>query len=111
MAKKDTARESQLVEGRKLLDQWGVTLAGLQSQSLSLAALTERVGQHPAADVALAALLGDYPTQEAAQTLVSWEEKTSNKNARREIHRSLYKLSQKGIQPERAVGQAGDGAM
>ena len=106
MAKKDTARESQLVEGRKLLDQWGVTLAGLQSQSLSLAALTERVGQHPAADVALAALLGDYPTQEAAQTLVSWEEKTSNKNARREIHRSLYKLSQKGIQPERAVEQA-----
>jgi len=37
---------------------------------------------------------------------VSWEEKTSNKNARREIHRSLYKLSQKGIQPERAVEQA-----
>ncbi len=105
MAKKDTARESQLTAGKKLLDQWGLSLAGLQSQHLSLAALTERVGQHPAADLALAALLGDYPTQEAAQTLVSWENKTTDKNARREIHRSLYKLSQKGIQPEREAQQ------
>lgn len=106
MAKKDTARESQLAEGKKLLDQWGLSLAGLQTQSLSIAALTERVGQHPAADLALAALLGDYPTQDAAQTLVSWEGKTADKNARREIHRALYKLSQKGIQPERVVEQA-----
>lgn len=106
MAKKDAARESQLAEGKKLLDQWGVSLSGLQSQTLSLATLTERVGQHPAADLALAALLGDYPTQEAAQTLVSWEEKTTDKNARREIHRSLYKLLQKGVQPERAGEQA-----
>lgn len=106
MAKKDAARESQLAEGKKLLDQWGVNLAGVQSQSTSLVSLTERVGQHPAADLALAALLGDYPTPEAAQTLVSWEEKTQDKHARREIHRSLYKLSQKGIKPERAVEQA-----
>jgi len=106
MAKKDPARESQLAEGKKLLGQWGVSLAGLQSQSVSLSTLTERVGQHPAADLALAALLGDHPTQEAAQTLVSWEDKTADKNARREIHRSLYKLSQKGIQPERAAEQA-----
>jgi hypothetical protein len=89
-----------------LLEQWGVSLAGIQSQGVNLAALTEHVGQNPAADVALAALLGDYPTQESAQTLASWEEKTHDKNARREIHRSLYKLSQKGIQPERAVAQA-----
>ena len=106
MAKKDTARDSQLVEGKKLLEQWGISLAGVQNHSVSLTALTERVGQNPAADVALAALLGDYLTRESAQTLVSWEEKTHDKNARREIHRSLYKLSQKGIQPERAVEQA-----
>ena len=105
MAKKDTARESQLAEGKKLLEQWGLSLSGLQSHSLSVASLTERVGQDPAADIALAALLGDYAMQEAAQALVSWEEKTHDKNARREIHRSLYKLSQKGIQPERAVQQ------
>lgn len=106
MAKKDAARESQLTEGKKLLEQWGVSLAGLQNQSVGLAALTERVGQNPAADVALAALLGDYPTQESAQALASWEEKTHDKHARREIHRSLYKLSQKGIQPERAIEHA-----
>ena len=106
MAKKDTARESQLAEGKKLLEQWGLSLADLQAQNVSISALTERVGQHPAADLALAAMLGDYPTQEAAQALASWEDKTTDKNARREIHRSLYKLSQKGIQPERTVEQA-----
>ncbi len=106
MAKKDTARESQLAEGKKLLEQWGLSLAGLQAQSVNIGTLTERVGQDPAADLALAAMLGDYPTQEAAQALASWEDKTTDKNARREIHRSLYKLSQKGIEPERAVEQA-----
>ena len=29
MAKRDTARESQLAEGKKLLDQWGLSLAEL----------------------------------------------------------------------------------
>ncbi|MGE0821408.1 MAG: hypothetical protein AB7G75_15770 [Candidatus Binatia bacterium] len=103
MAKKDTTRDSLLREGSLLLDQWGISLARLQDQSLSITALTERVGQQPAADLALAALLGEYPTREAAQALLEWEAKTSDKNARKEIHRSLYKLSQKGITPERPV--------
>jgi hypothetical protein len=78
-----------------------MTLARLQDHSLTVAEIEGRVGQDPSADVALAALLGDYPTQEVAQVLSDWEHKTSDKSLRREIHRSLYKLSQKGVRAER----------
>src|SRR5262245_56887176 len=103
MAKKDTARDPRLPEGKKTLAQWDITLPRLQDQSLTLADIDARVGQDPAADVALAALLGDYPIPEAAQMLVAWENKTDDKGLRRQIHRSLYKLSQKGVQVERPV--------
>ncbi len=62
MAKKDTARDPRLAAGKKTLDQWGMTLARLQDHSLAVAEIEGRVGQDPSADVALAALLGDYPT-------------------------------------------------
>ena len=101
MAKKDIARDSRLAEGKKTLEQWGITLARLQDHSLAVADIEGRIGQDPTADVALAALLGDYPTPEAAQVLVAWENQTSDKSLRREIHRSLYKLSQKGVRVER----------
>jgi len=103
MAKKDTARDPRLAEGKKTLEQWDMTLAQLQDHSLTTAEIEARVGQDPAADVALAALLGDYPTPEAAQMLVAWENKTDDKGLRRQIHRSLYKLSQKGVPIERPV--------
>lgn len=101
MAKKDSARAPRLDEGKKLLEQWGITLAQLQAQHLTAASLTERLGHDPAADLALASLLGDYAAPEAAQTLVEWEAKTQEKTLRREIHRSLYKLAQKGVHAER----------
>lgn len=97
MAKKDNARDPRLLEGKKLLEQWGVTLARLQDHTLSLADLEERQGQDAAADLALALLLGDYCEPESAQFLSAWEAKTQDKTLRREIHRSLYKLAQKGL--------------
>lgn len=105
MAKKDTVRDAHVAEGKKLLDQWGIGLAQLQDRSINVEMLNERIGQNSAADVALAALLGDYPTPEAAQALVAWDTKTTDKQLRRAIHRSLYKLSQKGIATERPAQQ------
>jgi hypothetical protein len=101
MAKKEAARDPRLAEGKKRLDEWGITLARLQDHSLTVAEVEARLGQDAAADFALAALLGDYPTADAAQALIAWETKTSDKQLRREIHRSLYKLSQKGIHAAR----------
>jgi len=102
MAKKDAVRHAHVVEGKKLLEQWGMSLARLQDQSVTVAMVQEHIGKNPAADVALAALLGNYPTPEMEHVLVAWEGKTSDKELRHEIRRSLYKLSQKGLTTKRA---------
>lgn len=101
MAKKDSVRDPRLVEGKKLLEQWGVSLNRLQDYSLTLTEIEGRIGHNAAADVALAALLGECLIPEAARVLVGWETKTQDKALRREIHRSLYKLSQKGVKADR----------
>lgn len=97
MAKKDNARDPRLLEGKKTIEQWGVSIGRLQDRSLTLADLEGRLGQDPAADLALASLLGDYGERESVQFLVAWEAKAHDKALRRELHRSLYKLSQKGL--------------
>jgi hypothetical protein len=97
MAKKDVVRHVHVTEGKKLLEQWGIRLARLQDQSVTVAMVQEHIGRNPAADVALAALLGNYPTPEVEQVLGAWETKATDKELRHEIRRSLYKLSQKGI--------------
>ncbi|MCS6926883.1 MAG: hypothetical protein NZ578_13370 [Candidatus Binatia bacterium] len=101
MAKKSVLRDPRLNEGRKLLDQWGITLSRLQDGSLTLAELEHRIGHDAVADLALAALLGDCSQPEAARLLVAWEHKVADKSLRREIRRSLYKLAQKGVQVTR----------
>ena len=109
MAKKKAAVDARLAVGKELLGQWGISLAGLQDKSLSLSAVEERIGQDAAADLALAGLLGDYAVPEAASVLVSWEAKLQgkqDKSLRRSLHRSAYKLSQKGIAVERPQAQA-----
>ncbi len=108
MAKKADPR---LAVGKKLIDEWGITLARLQDGSVSLDDLHERLGQDSGADLALAALLGDYAVPGAAQLLLDWEAKSQadkpDKNLRRAIHRSLYKLSQKGVSVERPDQEPG----
>ena len=112
MAKKKAVVDARLAVGKELLGQWGISLAGLRDKGLSLSAVEERIGQDAAADLALACLLGDYPVPEAASVLVSWEAKLQDKQGkqdkslRRSLHRSLYKLSQKGIAVERPQAQA-----
>lgn len=106
MAKKPVTRDPQLTAGKNLLEQWGITLARLQEGSLTLADLEHRIGQDAAADLALAALLGDLSQPEAAQLLVTWEDKAADKSLRREIRRSLYKLAQKGVQVARPAQES-----
>ncbi|MBI3301518.1 MAG: hypothetical protein HYZ72_05490 [Deltaproteobacteria bacterium] len=105
MAKQKRERERLLEGGKKKLAEWEVSLEALEEGRLSLAAVEERVGQDKAADLALVALLGDYPSSAAARVLLSLEDKIADKALRREIHRSLYKLSQKGVVVERPQPQ------
>jgi hypothetical protein len=106
MAKKDAAHDASLTAGRKMLEEWGISLARLHDQNLTLAAVTEHQGRNADANLAMAALLGSYATPESAQLLSDWESKTNDKPLRREIHRSLYKLAQKGIAVDRPQPEA-----
>lgn len=106
VAKQKKERERRLEAGKKKLAEWEVSLEALEEGRLSPAAVGERIGQDKAADLALVALLGDYPSSEAARILLSLEGKTQDKALYREIHRSLYKLSQKGVVVERPQPQA-----
>ncbi len=100
MAKKADPR---LAAGKKVIDEWGISLARLQDGSVSLDELQARLGQDPGADLALVTLLGDYAVPGAARLLLNWEARADkpDKPLRRAIHRSLYKLSQKGVPVER----------
>jgi hypothetical protein len=111
MAKQKEARERLLEEGKKKLAEWEISLQALKEEKLSLTVLEERLGQDTATDLALVVLLGDHPSLETARILFSLEsvprpDKTQDKILRREIHRSLYKLSQKGVVVDRPQPQA-----
>lgn len=106
MAKKGPKRDPRLTQGAKVLKEWEISLSALQNNSVAVASLNERIGENADADLALAALLGDLQTAESAQFLVSWEAKVSDKRLRKEISRSIYRLSQKGIQADRPEKEA-----
>ena len=69
MAKKSAKRDPRLAQGKKVLEEWGIQPAAGQDGSLDIVSLHERIGQHAAADLALAAFLGKVQTAEAAQFL------------------------------------------
>ena len=108
MAKKADPR---LAAGKQMIDTWGISLARLRDKSVSLDELQARLGRDPGADLALVTLLGDYAVPEAARLLLDWEARADkpDKALRRAIHRSLYKLSQKGVpveRPDRGPGKS-----
>ena len=107
MAKKGAKRDPRLTQGKKTLEEWGISLSAVQDGTTAVAGLNERTGQNADADLALAALLGDVQTAESAQFLVSWEEKATDKRLRKEISRAIYRLSQKGIQADRPEKETG----
>lgn len=107
--------DPRLAAGKKLIDEWGISLARLQDESVSLDDLRARLGQDPGADLALVTLLGDYAVPQAAQLLLDWEATSQadkpDKNLRRAIHRSLYKLSQKGVPVDRPDQEPGESVL
>lgn len=108
MAKKADPR---LAAGKQMIDTWGISLARLRDKSVSLDELQARLGRDPGADLALVTLLGDHAVPEAARLLLDWEARADkpDKALRRAIHRSLYKLSQKGVpveRPDRGPGKS-----
>ncbi|HXI02414.1 MAG TPA: hypothetical protein VNI57_04485, partial [Candidatus Saccharimonadales bacterium] len=101
--RRDPQRE-KLDKGRSLLAAWGFhdfTLPAATPGPAALEKLDPLIGRDPACDLVIAGWLGRFPDAAVAARLAAWEKATSDKELRREIRRSLFKLEQKGIAVER----------
>jgi hypothetical protein len=97
-------RNEQLEKGRSLLAAWGLhdfTLPSDTPAGEALEKLESFIGKDPACDVVIAGWLGRFADPSVARRLVTWEQETKDKDLRREIRRSLFKLEQKGIEVKR----------
>jgi len=103
-AKKRDPRQERLERGRGLLAAWGVhegTLPEGTPAGKVFETLAPLIGRDPACDLLIAEWLGRLPLPEAAARLASWEPEARDKELKRELRRSLFKLEQKGLAPAR----------
>jgi hypothetical protein len=90
MSKPD--REGQLRRGETQLRDWGVP------GDADATALRAVIGRDPAADLAIAARLGAQAAPASVEVLTALEAATADKLVRKEVHRSLYRLQQRGME-------------
>src|SRR5689334_8057893 len=90
MSKPD--REGQIRRGEAQLREWGT------SSDADATALRPLIGRDPAADLAIAARLGAQAAAPSVEVLTALEAGTTDKLVRKEVHRSLYRLQQRGLE-------------
>lgn len=97
-------REEMLAKGKTLLASWGMhefTLTAATPAKDALERLSSFTGRDPASDLVIAGWMARHADPATAERLLAWEREASDKDLRREIRRSLFKLEQKGIRVER----------
>ena len=94
MAKK-ASHDEQLKKGLGALAGNGVAVAA--PSAAMIPQLREFWRKSPETDLAVAFLLGKVASAEAAQLLCEFEPSSADKDLKKEIKRSLFKLSQKGV--------------
>ncbi len=95
MSKKDS-RESRLIRGDALLEERGIDLEAPDEELFP--ALVAAIGSEPDADLSIADLLGSIATEESARRLVTWDAAhPADKDLRRKIRTSLFRLEQRGV--------------
>ncbi len=98
--RKPGSRVETLQRGRLLLSAWGVHEGALPPSTPVLqviSTLQPLIGRDPACDLLIAEWLGRLADLAAAGALVRWEAETADKDLKREIRRSLFRLQQKGV--------------
>ncbi len=94
MAKKNF-HDEQLKKGLDALAGAGVAVETLSTDAIP--ALREQWHKSAEMDLAMAFLLGKIASPEAAELLSEFEQGAADKELKKEIRRSLFKLGQKGI--------------
>ncbi len=89
-------KEARLAHGDEVLEARGIDLEAPDEELLP--ALLGAMGKDPDGDLSIADLLGSIAMEEAARQLTEWEKKDPpDKDLKREIRRSLFRLQQRGI--------------
>jgi hypothetical protein len=95
MGRKDK-RETRLIHGDEILEARGIDLD--DDDDRLLPALVKAIGGDPDSDLSIADLLGSIAREEAAARLAEWERtQPADKDLRRIIRASLFRLQQRGI--------------
>ena len=97
--KKRDSRDTALMKGTEELLALGFDLETLEPTAESVARLSSIELSSLAMSRAVACWLGFAPIPEAAEVLTAMEEKAGDKELKREIRRSLFRLEQRGISP------------
>lgn len=89
-------REARMGHGDEILEGEGIDLTAPDEELLPR--LLATIGNHPDADLSIADNLGSILMEEAVQHLVAWDKKApQDKDLRRVIRSSLFRLSQRGV--------------
>lgn len=94
MSKKDL-REEAIKKGLEELRHSGIETENLSAVSVGL--LTAQLGRGRERDLAVVFLLGRIAEPAALEFLTSLEKRAADKEIRKEVRRSLFKLAQKGF--------------
>ncbi|MBI4488083.1 MAG: hypothetical protein HY694_03270 [Deltaproteobacteria bacterium] len=97
--KKDSHQEA-VRKGIEQLRQWGVETEGLSSPAVGLFA--SYLGKGRETDLAVIFLLGRIADHAALEVLTSLEKTATDKEIKKEVRRSLFKLAQRGISAPRS---------
>ncbi|HET9482192.1 MAG TPA: hypothetical protein VFP98_10600 [Candidatus Polarisedimenticolia bacterium] len=89
-------REERLIRGDEILEGRGIDLDA--PDETLLPALVAAIGTDPDADLSIADWMGSIASDEAARRLREWEARsTADKDLKRILRASLFRLQQKGI--------------
>src|SRR5262245_14409739 len=88
-------RDARLQHGDELLEARGIDLDA--DDDVLLPSLVGAIGGHPDSDLTIADLLGSIALEGAARELLAWEARATDKDLKREIKRSLFRLQQRGL--------------
>ncbi|MGH9866536.1 MAG: hypothetical protein ACREAA_00020 [Candidatus Polarisedimenticolia bacterium] len=100
-------REGRLIHGDELLESRGIDLDA--DDEALLPALLAAIGTDPDADLSIADWLGSIPSEEAAARLAAWDRsQPADKDLRRLIRASLFRLEQRGVAAAAAARERAD---
>ena len=95
--KKKESRDAALLKGTEDLLQIGLDLESLEGTAEAVRRLAEIKPVSPEAERAVACWLGFVELPESAELLLAMEGRASDKELKREIRRSLFRLEQHGL--------------